>query len=888
MKGWYRKTAMKAVVLIMGVLNGALFFTSLAVTTRLTGTLNPAETVKLAGKPYEDSSDFSNTVEGYMLQVLEQFQLKALFETDGAYNPDKVIDVMSYFEDAEADGKNHSGLVYKLSDLIEWSKAYSAESGGVYDKNAVIVCKQPSGKYYYYYTEEFLKLFETGELQITFDTEEMDIESFFNNLSNGTLTSSGATDKIIIYDAEGNELYTDCWNYGESVRENYAPVGAANLLQVVNERPELNGKLMVIYDHLSSVLTSINDSYTRYESGWEYLEEGNTNFTYLYVDQDTKKVTTNKSEYADLMVKSESETNSNIEQSIANMKSGKKVKYVFVYPKLKDFETNMEISPTTEWDMVRAYDNDRTYDSIFAVAVDTSYPIKDMFYERNGIYEENIPLLRGGLVLLCVSGILFLVSFVMAGLTAGRKEGDNEIHLTGFDQWKTELAAITVIGIWAVGTAIILGAGILESNNVGNMVDTLGYYGDRYMSDMPEFYSMLFVQKVSFLDIAGIFLYGLFTFTCFFAGYVSLIRRIKAKSLWKGSLLCSILAFGKKVLDARNDVWRVILFISVFFFLHWLAFLAGNIPMALIALAADGVTFWIVLGSMFAKVRIKKGIEQIADGNLEYRIDLKGLRGTERKIAEMVNEIGSGLNRAIDEAMRNERLKTDLITNVSHDIKTPLTSIINYVDILKRSDISDEKILGYLDILEVKAQRLKTLTEDVVEASKVSSGNITLEYMDIDFREMVQQTEGELAEKFTARNLAVVLNLPEEPAVVHVDGRRMWRVLENIFGNAAKYAMPGTRVYADLSVTDAEVRFSLKNVSEQQLNISADELTERFIRGDISRSTEGSGLGLSIAKSLTAMQGGTFELYLDGDLFKVDIRFPKRNQEKKQVSKTVD
>ena len=169
--------------------------------------------------------------------------------------------------------------------------------------------------------------------------------------------------------------------------------------------------------------------------------------------------------------------------------------------------------------------------------------------------------------------------------------------------------------------------------------------------------------------------------------------------------------------------------------------------MALAALAADGVTFWIVVGSMLAKVRIKKGIEQIASGNLEYRIELKGLRGTERNIAENVNDIGSGLNRAIDEAMRNERLKTDLITNVSHDIKTPLTSIINYVDILKRSDIADEKILGYLDILEVKAQRLKTLTEDVVEASKVSSGNITLEYMDIDFREMVQQTEGEMAEK---------------------------------------------------------------------------------------------------------------------------------------------
>lgn len=308
--------------------------------------------------------------------------------------------------------------------------------------------------------------------------------------------------------------------------------------------------------------------------------------------------------------------------------------------------------------------------------------------------------------------------------------------------------------------------------------------------------------------------------------------------------------------------------------------------MFLLSLAADAWVAWIVLNGALAKSRIQKGIEQIASGNLEYRIEVKGLRGADRELAEKVNDIGSGLNRAVDEAMRNERLKTDLITNVSHDIKTPLTSIINYVDILKRSHITDEKIRGYLDILEAKAHRLKTLTEDVVEASKVSSGNITLEYMDVDLRELVQQTEGELAEKFAARNLTVVLNMPEDPAIIHVDGRRMWRVLENIYGNAAKYAMPGTRVYADLVVEEDQVVFSLKNVSEQPLNFSADELTERFIRGDISRSTEGSGLGLSIAKSLTAMQGGQFELYLDGDLFRVNICFPRVKSHQQQENES--
>ena len=195
--------------------------------------------------------------------------------------------------------------------------------------------------------------------------------------------------------------------------------------------------------------------------------------------------------------------------------------------------------------------------------------------------------------------------------------------------------------------------------------------------------------------------------------------------------------------------------------------------------------------------------------------------------------------------------------------------------LLKRENLEDPKAQNYLDILEEKAQRLKQLTEDVVEASKVSSGNITLECMDLNLSELILQTEGEFQEKFADRKLEGVLHLPEEPAMVHVDGRRMWRILENIYNNAAKYAMPGTRVYEDLSVNERQVIFSLKNVSEYPLNFSADELTERFIRGDVSRSTEGSGLGLSITKTLTTLQGGNFELYLDGDLFRVTITFPR-------------
>ena len=271
-------------------------------------------------------------------------------------------------------------------------------------------------------------------------------------------------------------------------------------------------------------------------------------------------------------------------------------------------------------------------------------------------------------------------------------------------------------------------------------------------------------------------------------------------------------------------------------------------------------------------------MEKIRDGALSGKIDIEQLHGEEKSLAEAINNIGEGLLHAVDDSTKNERMKADLITNVSHDIKTPLTSIINYVDILKRSNIEDPKIQGYLEILEAKAQRLKTLTEDVVEASKVSSGNINLQLMDVNLVEMMNQTTGEFAEKFEHKNLELIQTLPNEPAIIHVDGRRMWRVLENLYNNAAKYAMPGTRIYADLRTDKDEVIFSLKNVSEYPLNFSADELTERFIRGDISRSTEGSGLGLSIAKSLVQMQGGKLELYLDGDLFKATVRFRKADK----------
>ena len=873
MNKWYRKTGVKAIVLIVAILSGAMLITNLLSLMNLAGSTDLPSLWTMSQQPFEESQEFNYMVENYMDDVLTQIRLENLFETDGMMNRNKEIDVMEYSKNDTANGENVSGIAYSLEELINWGEDFDSAESDNYAKNSVIVCQKPEGTYEYYYTSDFMTRVESGVFDIIMQ-DGSDVDGFLQELQNGKYTSSGFYNFDIV-DMEGNILYTDCWNFGSALIEKYAPQGAENLLQVVNNSPRLNGKLSVIYDDLAYTLGHIYSDYQNYQMGFEHLEEGNTNFTYIYANNDTKKVVTNKTSY---------ENYAELEKNVQNLISEKDVKYMVIYPKLKDFNSNMNVSKSDKWEKLRSYSSEKKWNSVFAVAVDTTYTIQDQFYQNKVAYDNNIPYFKGTTWLLVLSIILFLGATIWLTLEAGRTAEDEERHLNGFDHWKTEIAAVLIVLIWIVGSYI----GIhFWNGNIYTMINDIptylkdgGTYFEYYYArgmDVSSAYmsASLYLPSLSIAELAEIYFYGVFTLGCFFMGYVSLIKRIKGRNLWKNSLLRVIVRFIYKIYDNRKKTTKTVLLLCGFFLVQGIAVLFRNGVTMLLVLLADVGVFYVVLNGLLLKEKLKKGIEEIALGNMEYQIPLQGLRGENLKLAEMINGIANGFHMAVEEAMKNERLKTDLITNVSHDIKTPLTSIINYVAILKQSDIADPKIQGYLDILEAKAQRLKTLTEDVVEASKVSSGNISLEYMDVDLVEMIQQTEGEMAEKFEARNLKMIVNLPAEPAVVHVDGRRMWRVLENIFGNAAKYAMPGTRVYADLKLEEDTVDLSLKNVSEHQLNISADELTERFIRGDLSRSSEGSGLGLSIAQSLTTMQGGTFNLYLDGDLFRVNIRFPR-------------
>lgn len=272
--------------------------------------------------------------------------------------------------------------------------------------------------------------------------------------------------------------------------------------------------------------------------------------------------------------------------------------------------------------------------------------------------------------------------------------------------------------------------------------------------------------------------------------------------------------------------------------------------------------------------RLQEAVEKIAEGTMDLFLDVDEFHGKEREIAIAINNIGNGLAKLVEESIRNERMKADLITNVSHDIKTPLTSIVNYVELLKRENLDNERAREYIRILEEKSQRLKQLTEDLVEASKISSGNVKLDMQTIDFVELLYQTGGEFNERFEARELTIVTKLPNTAVMIRADGRQLYRTVENLYTNAAKYALEKTRVYVELAQVDNRAVFTIKNVSKTPIDSSgATDLTERFVRGEVSRTTEGSGLGLSIAKNLTQLMGGSFKVQADGDLFIAEISF---------------
>ena len=327
---------------------------------------------------------------------------------------------------------------------------------------------------------------------------------------------------------------------------------------------------------------------------------------------------------------------------------------------------------------------------------------------------------------------------------------------------------------------------------------------------------------------------------------------VRLPLVWKTALVGLVIA-GAEFLLYINDFYRV----------RYGVFLA----LKLVELLA-------VLYIAVSLRTLQKGGEKLSQGDFSSTIDTRYLIGDFKRYGQELNDVQDGLEQAVQEQMKAEHLKTELITNVSHDIKTPLTSIVNYVDLLKKEDMPSPAAREYIAVLDRQSHRLKKLTEDLVEASKASSGALNVELQPTDVNVLLSQIEGEYQERLAACHLTLVTQPPAPGTMIQADSRLLSRVMDNLVSNVCKYALENTRVYVTAAVRDGQAVISFKNVSRDELNISPDELMERFVRGDASRHSEGSGLGLSIARSLVQLQGGTFALSIDADLFRADIVFP--------------
>ena len=371
---------------------------------------------------------------------------------------------------------------------------------------------------------------------------------------------------------------------------------------------------------------------------------------------------------------------------------------------------------------------------------------------------------------------------------------------------------------------------------------------------------------------------GMAALACIALGMcMSFAGRIKRGALWKNTLIYRILHGVWKLVGKLPLIWRTVLLVLGVCLFEFLAIALSNgetdnlmVCWLLEKLVLVPAVLYLALGLR----KLQAGGAALATGDLSYQTDTKGLIWALKTHGENLNSIAVGMNRAVEERLKSERMKTELITNVSHDLKTPLTSILNYSGLIAAEPCENEKITEYAQVLTRQSERLTRLIDDLVEASKASTGNLDVLLAPVEAQVLLGQASGEYTERLAAAGLELVTKMPEEPIRIMADGRRMWRIFDNLMNNICKYALPGTRVYLSLEKMAESAVITFKNTSRAPLDISEEELLERFVRGDSARSSDGNGLGLSIARSLAELQGGKLRLHIDGDLFKAILVFP--------------
>ncbi|MCM1027090.1 MAG: HAMP domain-containing histidine kinase [Roseburia sp.] len=853
------------------------------------------------GLEFEESEIYHDLFRNAVSDITQLVVVKRQLETDGAFDAAKNIDITGYAREIGTDQGCAVSAVYELDDLIKWGKyglEYTSRIMNISDfVNYFGDVIFPEN----FALDEFGQLCFDGFFRIGSDTlptgapipdgegereEEARTAYYGKTAEEVSFIWEKMQEKMGERDFDIQQLEDMVFAYiktqnPDDIEVSHEDGSSMVMFPLINCRySTIDGEKQLIryannwvdylrlQNNLAVSIENLTKNFHRYQICNEAYREGRTNAKYAVRMMTDEGLCT----YTNL-----SELQEAPDEEITEFFSEFR-RYLIYYPDSLVFTGNTDVSEEELFGYISNYSYAYPDTTHIWLGVDTNYSVEgDAFYNANIVYERIVS--NGGKFIALIT-VLLTVWLTLGGyltFTAGITTDGNGTkvrYLNRFDRIWTELLLLIAGGFFWGGfyggrTVLKLAgnAGAVPEEVAAILPDGLYYYG-------------------SFI------LYGLYLSLCAGVIWYSLVRRLRAGNLWRDSLLYRI---GRGIADTvnfifrhRNSVTSTLLPYNLFLFLNLMGVVGvlryRSQEMTAFLILIGIVLFDSVIGVIMfkragEKNEIVEGINRIRDGEVDYKLDTDSLHGANRELADAVNNIGEGIRKAVKTSMKDEQMKTDLITNVSHDIKTPLTSIINYVDLLKRLKIEAEPAKGYIDILDNKAQRLKQLTDDLVEASKISSGNIELEKEKLNLTELIHQGLGEFSERMEARGLQVVFESGDTSADIFADSRRMWRVLENLLNNICKYAMENTRVYIDVETEDGKVRASVKNISKQQMNIRPEELTERFIRGDSARSTEGSGLGLSIAQSLVRAQGGDFQIYLDGDLFKVTIEFPRYEEE---------
>lgn len=617
-------------------------------------------------------------------------------------------------------------------------------------------------------------------------------------------------------------------------------------------------------NHISNPMNTDVNEQENFEFYNYCLNIQNTNFLYYVENTTTGQVY--YSPYLDKLYPDSVETfTKNIEDNpayfILNTKTGKYTTNVSQnYDILTKSDLTWIISTLSTQEITEEKEDPEEFSYLIYTGIVPDFSNKsDIFYNDHSRFESLSSRYHSSLYLLpifCVLGLLSLLFLILETghhMTNGADTGYvNGIYLSGFDRIPTEIGAFLILAL---------------------------FFGELLL--LRELIYSIFLGTFPVLVIA-VLIY-LIVYPVCISGILSLTRRIKAKTLFRHSV-CYV--FGhhlyiktKAFFKHHGITYHVAAFLIFFLTIQGVgALLYLYTHNKILLIGVIGISY-LYLITILMRTAIDLGVimeaaKLMQEGDMNLKIPAETLSAPVSELGDYINNISAGLSVAVDERTKSERFKAELITNVSHDIKTPLTSIINYVDLLKKEPFDNPKAREYLEILTNKSWRLKTLIEDLVEASKASSGAIKMQLQKLNLVELVKQAAGEFDDRFHDKELEIVITAPLQPVSIFADGRSTYRVIDNLFSNVNKYAMHGTRVYVDVTTEHGYGILSVKNISRDKLNITAAELMERFVRGDVSRNTEGSGLGLSISRSLTTLQHGAFDLEVDGDLFKAIVSLP--------------